>query len=81
MAWGDDHHAAGASKARYKLARYLGSNGIHIHGSSSHPPEDYDFLVAIKKYAEWYARKHPRVVYKPIADLPFTERLKGLFRL
>jgi hypothetical protein len=57
----EDSHAAGASKARNKLARYLRANGILIYGSA---PEDHDFLVAIQKYAEWYARKNPRIVYK-----------------
>ena len=60
----EDRHAAGASKARYKLAQYLRANGILINGSSGNPPEDHDFLVAIQKYAQWYARKNPKVVYK-----------------
>jgi hypothetical protein len=80
MAWSVDQHAAGASKARFKLARYLNDNGIYVRAAANHPPEDYDFMVAIKRYAESYSKKHPKIIYKPMADLSFADRLKGLFR-
>jgi hypothetical protein len=64
MAWGNDQHAAGASKARNKLASYLAAHGIPIRPSISNPPQNQDFLAAIQAYAEWYARKNPKIVYK-----------------
>lgn len=64
MAWGNDHHAAGASKARNKLAAFLAAHGVPVKPSTSNPPQDPEFLTAIQIYAQRYAKKNPTIVYK-----------------
>lgn len=56
--------AAGASKARNKLAAFLRANGVPVRGSAYNPPEDHDFLIAIRQYAQVYAATQVRKVQR-----------------